>query len=339
MKALIISGVEKAELKNISEPKNPSRGEAQIKIKSLGLCGSDMAAYLGKSPLFVYPNVIGHEFSGEVVEINDSEGKFEVGDRVTASPLFACGKCIACRRGYYNCCTSLKLMGVHMGGAAQNYINIPVRNLVKIPDMMTYQHAAVIEPMTIGYNAAVNRGNVQSDDFVVVLGCGTIGLSAIQACKANGATVLGVDIKDNNLKWARNLGADYVVNSEKEDLEAKVKEYSSGDLATLVIEAVGLSTLLRKAIDLMAPSGRIVIIGWSKEETLINTSALLLKEGAIIGSRNSRDAFIPVIENISSGKFNVGAMITQKYDFEQGVEALSFWANNPEKVVKIILNI
>lgn len=337
MKALIIFGVEHAELKDIPELLKPSRGEAKVQIKALGLCGSDMAAYLGKSPLFVYPNVIGHEFSGKVVELNDPDSPIKTGDRVTASPLFACGKCIACRRGYYNCCTTLKLMGVHVGGAAQTYINIPVSNLVRIPDSMTYQHAAMIEPMTIGYNAAVNRGNVQPKDFVVVLGCGTIGLSAIQACKANGATVLGVDVKDNNLKWARSLGADYIVNSEKEDLVAKVKEYSDGDFATLVIEAVGLQALLRKAIDIMASSGRIVIIGWTKKETLINTSALMLKEGAIIGSRNSRDAFTPVMENISSGKFDVGKMITQEYDFEQGVEALSFWKKNPEKVIKIIL--
>jgi threonine dehydrogenase-like Zn-dependent dehydrogenase len=246
MKALKISGVEKAEIIEVPELQRPSPGEARVKIMSLGLCGSDIAAYLGRSPLFIYPNVIGHEFSGVVEEINDTESPIKEGDRVTANPLFSCGKCIACRRGYYNCCTTLELMGVHTGGAAQSYINIPVSNLFRLPDSISYRQAAMIEPMTIGYNAVVNRGNVQPDDFVVVLGCGTIGLSAIQACKANGATVLGVDVKENNLKWARSFGADYIVNSDKEDLEARVKEYSGNDLATLVVEAVGLPELLRK---------------------------------------------------------------------------------------------
>jgi L-gulonate 5-dehydrogenase len=338
MKALTIFEKEKAGFVDVPEPPAPKKGEAKLKIKALGLCGSDLAAYLGKSPLFVYPSVLGHEFSAEVVEVNDPEGRIKVGDHVTCAPLHPCGECIACRRGSYNCCVELKVMGVHVGGAAQAYYNVPLKNVFPVPKDLSWQEAALTEPMTIGYHAVVNRGKVTADDFVCIIGSGPIGLGAMQAAKVHGAKVAVVDIKDNSLERAKKLGADYTINSLNENVDEKIAEYSGGDMATMVVEAVGMSELIIKAVDLMAASGRIVLIGWAKNATGIDTTALMKKEGSIHGSRNSRDVFPDVIEHIVAGRINVKELISQEYSADDGQKALEFWKDHADEVVKIVLN-
>ena len=336
MKALTVFDVGQAGFQEVAEPGAPGEGEAVLKVKALGFCGSDLATFLGRNPLVSYPRVVGHELAGEVIEADDPAGRIAPGDAVMVDPIFPCGNCIACRRGRYNCCVKSETLGVQRDGGAMPFLRLPVSKLHKPPRPISWEELALVEPMAIGFHA-VRRGAVDETDTVCLLGCGAIGLGALQAAKAHGARVLAADIKDASLELAERLGADATVNSAKADLAGALRRFTDGEGATVVLEAVGLPSLIEQTVELVANSGRIVLVGYAKGAVTFDPKVFLTKELDLRGSRNSCRVFPELLDHVAENRIRVRELITHRFPFEEGDRALQYWSTHTDDVIKIVL--
>ena len=336
MKAIKIIKPGVVKLVELNKPK-VSVGEILIKLKALGLCGSDLKTYQGQNQMVIYPRIPGHEIAGEIVQTGEEvPSEFQVGRLVTVSPYTSCGKCVACQQGRVNCCPYNQTLGVQRDGAAVEFITVPYSKVFLAGDLPEEQ-IACIEPLSVGWHAT-NRAQIRSEDIVLVFGCGMIGLGVIAASTYKGAKVIAVDIDDLKLKKAKALGAIYTVNSQKENLEKKIFHLTRGQGVNVVIEAVGLTETFKKAIDLVCFAGRVVYIGYAKALVEYDTSLFVKKELDIKGSRNALDSEIKeVIKMVASRKIKIENLITQNYLLENLEEAFRFWDKHTEKVTKIII--
>ena len=336
MKAIKIIKPGVVKLVELNKPK-VSVGEILIKLKALGLCGSDLKTYQGQNQMVIYPRIPGHEIAGEIVQTGEEvPSEFQVGRLVTVSPYTSCGKCVACQQGRVNCCPYNQTLGVQRDGAAVEFITVPYSKVFLAGDLPEEQ-IACIEPLSVGWHAT-NRAQIRSEDIVLVFGCGMIGLGVIAASTYKGAKVIAVDIDDLKLKKAKALGAIYTVNFQKENLEKKIFQLTRGQGVNVVIEAVGLTETFKKAIDLVCFAGRVVYIGYAKALVEYDTSLFVKKELDIKGSRNALDSEIKeVIKMVASRKIKIENLITQNYLLENLEEAFRFWDKHTEKVTKIII--
>lgn len=336
MKAVKIIKPGVVKLVELNKPK-VSVEEILIKLKALGLCGSDLKTYQGQNQMVIYPRIPGHEIAGEIVQTGEEvPSEFQVGRLVTVSPYTSCGKCVACQQGRVNCCPYNQTLGVQRDGAAVEFITVPYSKVFLAGDLPEEQ-IACIEPLSVGWHAT-NRAQIRSEDIVLVFGCGMIGLGVIAASTYKGAKVIAVDIDDLKLKKAKALGAIYTVNSQKENLEKKIFQLTRGQGVNVVIEAVGLTETFKKAIDLVCFAGRVVYIGYAKALVEYDTSLFVKKELDIKGSRNALDSEIKeVIKMVASRKIKIENLITQNYLLENLEEAFRFWDKHTEKVTKIII--
>jgi 2-desacetyl-2-hydroxyethyl bacteriochlorophyllide A dehydrogenase len=336
MKAIKIIKPGVVKLVELNKPKVSAEG-ILIKLKALGLCGSDLKTYQGQNQMVIYPRIPGHEIAGEIVQTGEEvPSEFQVGRLVTVSPYTSCGKCVACQQGRVNCCPYNQTLGVQRDGAAVEFITVPYSKVFLAGDLPEEQ-IACIEPLSVGWHAT-NRAQIRSEDIVLVFGCGMIGLGVIAASIYKGAKVIAVDIDDLKLKKAKALGAIYTVNSQKENLEKKIFHLTRGQGVNVVIEAVGLTETFKKAIDLVCFAGTVVYIGYVKALVEYDTSLFVKKELDIKGSRNALDSEIKeVIKMVASRKIKIENLITQNYLLENLEEAFRFWDKHTEKVTKIII--
>lgn len=202
------------------EMPTPKEGEALIKIHCAAVCGSDIGAFRGTNGLVSYPRVIGHELSGEIVSIPDDPARnpkgLKVGDRVAVDPYIYCGHCYACSIGRTNCCTSLKVLGVHVDGGMCEYFCHPANLLVKLPEGMSYEMGSLAEPLTIALHG-IHRGSLKAGEYVAILGAGPIGLYAGMAAEAYGAHAIIIDIVQERLDFAKKMGVEHTINSKEVD--------------------------------------------------------------------------------------------------------------------------
>lgn len=338
MKAARIVEAGQVEICEIPKP-NVGTEEVLIKMKALGLCGSDLTTYRGLNPMVDYPRIPGHEIAGEIAGTGSNVPcDLTIGLAVTVSPYTACGRCKACRIGRINCCKYNQTMGVQRDGAATEYICVPYSKVFRANGFSNEQ-IACIEPLSVGWHA-VCRGQVADKEQVLVFGSGVIGLGAIAAAAFKGAEIIAVDIADNKLEKAKALGARYTINSNKENLDDTVEHITSADGPDVVIEAVGQRRTFSKAVDLASFAGRVVYIGYAKKPVEYETKLFVSKELDIKGSRNAMDhEFEAVIKMIASGKVDVDTIITQRFQLEQTNEALKFWDKNTEQVTKILITL
>jgi len=337
MKAIKIIEPGVIKLVEVAKPKI-GLGDILIKLRALGLCGSDLKTYLGQNKMVNFPRIPGHEIAGEIVQTGEKvPSEFQVGRLVTVSPYSSCGKCLACQQGRVNCCPDNQTLGVQRDGAAVEFIAVPYSKVFLVGDLPEEQ-VACIEPLSVGWHAT-NRAQVSSKDIVLVFGCGMIGLGAIAASGYKGAKIIAVDIDDLKLEKAKALGANYTVNSQKENLEKKIFYITHDQGVNVVIEAVGLPETYKKAIDLVCFAGRVVYIGYAKSPVEYDTSLFVKKEIDIKGSRNSLDSEIKeVIKMVESRKIKIENLITQSYLLENLGEALRFWDKHTDRVTKIIIH-
>ncbi|HIS25103.1 MAG TPA: zinc-binding alcohol dehydrogenase family protein [Candidatus Faeciplasma gallinarum] len=313
-------------------------GEALLKILYCGICGADVASYTGNQPFTTYPRIPGHEFSAEIVSIPENDKGLKAGDIVTANPYFNCGECYSCRRGFVNCCTDNKTMGVQRDGSFCEYVAMPVERIYQGKGLSA-KELALVEPFTIGYNA-VNRAPVKSTDKVLVVGAGPIGLFALISAINKGAEVYVADILDGRLQKALEFGAKGVINSAKTDIKEEAMKITGGDGFDCCIEACGQSVTFLNCIDCCAFAGNIILIGNGKKETTFLHSILLKKELNVYGSRNSYPTdFKDVIDLISSGKVDVLKMVSDIYPMDRADEAFKALANNKGDLCKVLVKI
>ena len=324
----------KVECIDIPEPV-AKEGEALIKVRSAGICGSDIGAFRGTNPLVSYPRVIGHQVAGEILSIpEDNPRGLKVGDRVIVDPYLYCGECYPCSIGRTNCCTSLHVLGVHVEGGMCETFAHPADMLWKLPDDMPWDIAPMAEPLTIALHG-IHRGGLKAGEHVAIIGAGPIGLLAAMSAIAYGAEPILIDLVDERLEMAKELGVKYVINSGKEDLVAKVAEYTDGRMAELVMECSGANPAVRSTLDIVANAGRITLTGWPKKETPLPTDAITRKEVDIRGARTSAREFEEAIELIHSGKVNVRALLTKVVSIADAPAAIMDIEKNPGNYMKV----
>lgn len=335
MKAVYVEEPGKIELVEMEKP-IPKKGEALLKIKYCGICGADVATFTGNQPFTTYPRIPGHEFSAEIIEIEENNLGLKVGDIVTANPYFNCTSCYSCDRGIVNACTSNKTMGVQKDGSFAEYITMPIERIYSGKGLSA-KTLALIEPFSIGYHAS-KRANIKAGDKVLVIGAGAIGIFAAISAKLKGATVYISDIFEKRLENAFNFGIDGIINVNKENLEEKTKELTNGNGFDVCMEAVGQDSTFLDCINCSAFGANIVLIGNGKKETTFNHSILLKKELNIYGSRNAlKEDFLELIDLISSGKINVDKIVSDIYEKENALEAFDSLVHNDGSKFKVLV--
>ncbi len=312
--------------------------DVRIQVKYIGLCGSDLNSFRGLMPFVKLPRIPGHEISGLVVDKGSLVPEsIQVGDKVTVSPYTKCGMCPACRAGRDNCCQFNQTLGVQREGALTEEIVVPFEK-VFVSSTLSLEELVLVEPLSVGYHGA-NRGEVNEIDTVLVLGVGTIGMGALCAAVRKGATVIALDIDDVKLAQAKKFGAHYTINSMKQDARAEIDKITNNEGVSIAIEAAGTPVTFNLALDLVAFAGRVVSIGYSKNETPIKTQLIVSKELNIYGSRNALRVFPSVIQMFEKREHPFTDMITKVYDFDQVAEALAFWNENAGTVSKILIKV
>ena len=319
----------------------PTAHDVLIKVKHCGICGSDIHNFLeggtGKR-LIQFPFVLGHEFAGEVIEVGEAVKNLVPGDRVCVEPGVACGECMYCKSGRYNLCDNMRFMSAYPNrGSMQDYVTFPAKNCFKLPDHLTTVEGALIEPLAVGLHAA-NRGNVNFGDTVVILGSGCIGIMTLLACKAKGATqIIAVDIFDQRLQKAKELGATYIINSKTEDVTAKVTALTGSRMADVVFETAGRPETFLMAAEATRRGGTLVTVGNISEPTNQKLVEINMKEIDIKCVFRYANVFPLALELIASGQIDITAIAPNIFPFDETPKAFDYAVHNGASVLKCIL--
>jgi 2-desacetyl-2-hydroxyethyl bacteriochlorophyllide A dehydrogenase len=333
MKALVLHKPGQASIETVPEPA-AANGQILLKVRMVGLCGSDLNSYRGLNPLVSFPRIPGHEVCATVLQGNTSVAE-ETG--VALAPYTSCGQCASCRRGRPNACQFNQTLGVQRDGALTEFIAMPREKLY--PANLMPKELCLVEPLTVGFHA-VARGRVTADDTVAVFGCGGVGLGAVAGANSRGARTICVDVDDAKLELARAAGAAHSINSRAESLHDRLQQLTEGRGPDVVIEAVGTPPTFRAAVEEAAFTGRIVYIGYAKEPVSYETRLFVQKELDILGSRNAQpEDFRAVIKFLETGKFPVDKVVSLIVPLAEAPNALHSWSEDPSRFTKILISL
>jgi L-gulonate 5-dehydrogenase len=336
MKAIKVVEPFKLEIVEIEKPQIKNSDDVLVKIKAGGICGSDLGIYKGTNSLATYPRIIGHEFAGVVEAIGEGVKEIAVGDKVAVDPVISCGECYACTHDRHNVCEKLEVMGVHRNGGFCEYIVVSYKNLYKTYKDIPFETLCLVEPFSIG--AQINfRGQIGGDDTVLIMGCGPIGLTALQIAKKNGAKVIMTDLIESRLDRAKEMGADTVVNVKIEDLRIAIDKFTNKVGVNVVVDTVCIPKSFEDAIELTSVAGRIVVIGLIAQHSEIIQAAITKKELTITGSRLSNYKFKDVIQWLDAGEIKPELIRTHIYNYTEIEKAIDVAVNNPQDVCKIVI--
>lgn len=336
MKALVLHKPGQASVEMVPEPV-PVRPNLLLKVRMVGLCGSDLNSFRGLNPLVSFPRVPGHEISATILQTDDSDRRLSPGTDVAVSPYTSCGNCASCRRGCPNACQFNQTLGVQRDGALAEFIVMPPEKLY--PARLTPKELCLVEPLTVGFHA-VARGRVTGEDTVAIFGCGGVGLGALVAASSRGARTICVDVDDEKLELARAVGGSHSINSRRESLHDGLLELTEGLGPDVVIEAVGTPATFRAAVKEVAFTGRVVYIGYAKEPVSYESRLFVQKELDILGSRNAMpEDFHTVIRFLEAGKFPVDQAVSLTVPLEEAPQALASWTQKPSQFKKIMVSL
>ena len=336
MKYIVCEKPGRFELREKSKPQKVE-GQAILSIKKIGICGTDLHAYKGNQAFFTYPRVLGHELAAEVIEIEENTQNIKVGDKVIVMPYISCGQCIACKNGKTNCCIELKVLGVHTDGGMQEQISVPL-NLLIPANKLTYAEMAIAEPLAIGAHA-IRRAQILPNEYIVVVGCGPIGIGIMKFAQIEGAKVIAMDVDCGRLKYAKDkIDIDYSVLAGDAAVDI-IAEITNGEMATAVFDATGNKEALEKGLNYMANGGRYILVGLSKGKIEFEHPAIHAKEATIMCSRNATlKDFEAVIDILKMGKFPVDSFITHNVSFDEMIHHFDSWLDPTNGVIKATVN-
>ena len=309
---------------------------ALLKIKRIGICGTDLHAFEGTQPYFNYPRILGHELAGELAEDPGVPG-FSKGDIVTFIPYFNCGKCIACRKGKPNCCVDIKVSGVHIDGGMVEYLSVPSYSLVK-GEGLGYDDLALIEPLSIGAHS-ISRANVQPGEFVLVIGAGPIGMGIMEFARIKGANVMAMDTNESRLAFCKNnLNIEHTVNASSSQAGDEIKAITNGDWPDVVIDATGNVFAITNGFKYMSHGGRYVLVGLQKGDICFSHPEFHKREATLMSSRNAtRKDFEYVIQCIKQGLVKPSNYITHRTTFQQVLTEFPSWLIPSTGVIKAVV--
>jgi L-gulonate 5-dehydrogenase len=291
-------------------PPEPGPGEALVSVRAAGVCAGDLYIYKGTNPYVTYPRVGGHEIAGTVTRLGPGTAGPAIGTEVVVEPFIGCGHCYACRVGKSNCCANLQIIGVHRDGGFADALVAPVDRLRPVPEGLSPFAASFAEPVAIGVQSC-RRGMVTGEDVVLVLGAGPIGLAILEVARAHGAKVYITDVAAERLETAAELGG--IPLTAGEGLQEEVMRLTGGEGMPVVMEATGNARAMESTVDLVAPGGRIVIVGLVRKGVGITFPGLDLtrKEMSILGSRASVDCFPESLELLARGAIRYPEVATR----------------------------
>ncbi|MGM4918670.1 zinc-binding alcohol dehydrogenase family protein [Tardiphaga sp. 813_E8_N1_3] len=336
MKALICD--EPGRLSLVERPiPVPGDGEVLVRIRRVGICGTDFHIFQGKHPFLQYPRVMGHELSG-TVESAPTGGNLTHGQNVYIVPYLSCGKCIGCRRGFTNACQYIAVLGVHRDGGMAEFLSVPAGNVIPAGNA-SLDDAAMIEFLAIGAHG-VKRGGISAQDRVLVVGSGPIGMSAIIFAKARGADVTVMDTRENRLAFARDsLGADHLLTANA-DAEAEAKKLTGGDFFDVVIDATGNAAAMQRGFGFIAHGGRYVLVSVVPTEITFSDPEFHKRETTLFASRNAQpDDFAEVVRQMDAGKVPTRALNTHRGPLSDGATLFKDWLRPEAGVIKAILEV
>ncbi len=337
MRSLICTEPGNFEYQSVEEPEL-RKDRSIIKIKRIGVCGTDLHAFEGTQPFLSYPRVLGHELAGELVACDNAPG-FSVGEVVSLIPYFSCGVCFACRSGKPNCCEHIQVCGVHIDGGMVEYLSVPSSSLLK-GGGLSLDELALVEPLAIGAHG-VRRAAIQPGDFVLVVGAGPIGLGTMEFARIAGGKVIAMDINEKRLQFCREkLNVTYAVNATAPDAREQIREITNGDMPVVVIDATGNLRAINNSFQYMAHGARYVLIGLQRGEISINHPEFHKREGTLMSSRNAtRDDFMHVIDALHNKLVDPSTYITHRANFEDVKRDFKQWLNPSMGVIKAMIEI
>lgn len=311
-----------------------------VKIKRIGVCGSDIHVYHGTHPYTNYPVTQGHEVSGQIVKLGEYVNNLEVGQKVTIEPQVFCGRCYPCLHGKYNLCENLKVMGFQTTGTASEYFAVDASKVTVLPEEMTYNDGAMIEPLAVTVHAAKRFPDLKGAK-AVVLGCGPIGILLIQSLKAFGAKeILATDISDTRLKLAESLGADHVVNTAKEDYKEALLSAFGPDKADVIYECAGTDITMDQAIQNARKGSTIILVAVFGKTAHVDLAKLNDSELDLNTSMMYRhEDYVDAIRLVNEGKIQLKPLQTAHFAFKDYLEAYKYIDNNREKTMKVLIDV
>ena len=320
------------------EMPRPLPGEALVRIRRVGVCGTDYHAYRGRQPYFTYPRVLGHELAGEIDMVESNAVGLTKGDRVAILPYLQCGQCVACRNNRPNCCTNLKVLGVHMDGGMREYLTVPVTHLLP-SSALSLDQLAVVEPLSIAAHA-VRRAQIVPGEFVLVIGMGPIGLGVSKFATLAGGRVIALDVNEKRLQFGHQWSGTAHAVRAGEDALKTVEELTSGEFPTVVFDATGNAQSMSQALQFLAHSGRLVYVGLVQADFSLSDPEFHKRETTLLSSRNAtREDFETVMKFMEQGKVDVDAFITHRAPFAEFVQAFDKWTDPQSKVIKAVVEL
>lgn len=344
MRSLKLYGKQDIRFEDTEEPVIKNADDVIIRVKAVGICGSDISRFNKLGP-YVEGIIFGHEFSGEVVEVGPKVESIKVGDRVAGCPAFYCGECESCQKGELARCEKLHVMGAYHPGAYAEYAKLPEENVVPIPDNVDFDTAAMVEPSSVVVHGFY-RTNIQPGADVAILGCGNIGLLAVQWAKVFGAkTVYAIDIDDTKLAIAKEAGADVVINSRNKAAHEQIKELNGGQGVDLAIESAGSPITSAQVFALPKKGGQVVFMGIPYADINVERfyfERIVRNELTVLGSWNAISAPFPgkewttSLHYMSTGQIDVKPIISHRLQLRQGPETFKKIINREEPFGKVL---
>ena len=326
---------------DISEPAAPQAGEALVRVHRVGVCGTDISGYLGKMPFFSYPRIPGHELGVEVLAVGAGVANVKPGDRCSVEPYMNCGQCFPCSKGATNCCESLKVLGVMMDGGLTERLVVPARKLHPA-NKLTLEQCALVETLAIGCHA-VQRGNPQPGEAVLVIGAGPIGLSVIEFAKLSGAKTIVMDLNAQRLEFVRTkMGVHDTIHATGNGTELEaLRALTGGTLAQCVVDATGSHQSMSGALQYCAFTGRLVYVGITQAEVSFPHAPIVhRREITIMGSRNALPPdFTRIIQLIEEGRIDTRPWITHHAGFDDLIEQFHAFTKPETGVIKAVVHV
>lgn len=340
MKAICLESPQNFRMIDAPEPAAPGPGDTVVRIHRVGICGTDLSGYLGKMPFFSYPRIPGHELGVEVVAVGAGVTNVKIGDRCSIEPYINCQNCSACRRGHTNCCENNQTLGVHCDGGLVPLFKIPARKLHPSKSL-SFEQLALVETLAIGCHA-INRGNPTSDEIVLVIGTGPIGLSAIEFAKLSGARTLAMDMNEARLKFVRDamkVPDTVLAKGDGSELQA-ILDLTGGELPHVVVDATGSNKSMSNAVNFLAFGGRLVFVGITTNELVYSHPFLHRREMTLLASRNALPGdFARIIGAIEAGQLDTRPWITHRTPFAGLIEAFPSYLKPETGVIKAVVEI
>jgi|CZKI01.1.fsa_nt_gi threonine dehydrogenase-like Zn-dependent dehydrogenase len=318
-------------------PPRPQPGEALVRVRRVGVCGTDLHAFAGNQPFFTYPRILGHELGVEVLAVGAGVANVKPGDRCSVEPYLDCQKCIACRRGKPNCCANLRVLGVHIDGGMREQLVVPARKLHPSATLSLDQ-LALVETLGIGCHA-VERAGLEPGEFALVIGAGPIGLAVMQFALEKGAQVIALDVNAARLEFCRSrLGVPHGINGAAEAPLDALRRITGGNLPTSVFDATGSRDSMEGAFNFPAPGGRLVFVGLLQGDVTFNDPDFHRRELTLIGSRNALSAdFTRIIGLIEARRIDTTPWITHRAPLARVSDDFPAWVRPGTGVIKAMI--